>query len=438
MDRSVRDGTFASLEGFDWADRCLLTFEEGQPILHLDMPLTEALEIQNRPYLHGFTRNGSHFVATKGDSFHTMGRVTVSLDDLVIELPEHDKATRFHKDLVRTVFVFFDPVGVDDFFFKDFHGISYALDGQPLTLSGGHLVDKYAPETLDDLTLSLTTRSALYIDSDSISHSTSERICLRLDFDQPTVRSEVRRKIASIQTLIEAIGRPTHRYLRELFLLTESVEDHPVEPVEWWSRGLLGDRRTVPDRQHDPLRSGGFADSRPPAACLHEMGDLAALAQWTQLCERVPHLLSVLDTYRQGLAIDARSTILSLAVAWEHLAAYSRGSAQDAAWREIKDLVTRQSEDREIHGEMIELCWNTYLQIKHVTLRSSNRVTIPDSDPESQDAAAEFMYFTVLYAAFELAGISQPYPVEFNLFARDEDKWWPEWTRVADKYRTGV
>ncbi|MGP9707045.1 hypothetical protein [Brachybacterium sp. AOP24-D1-21] len=439
MDRNIRDGIFATLPGIEGAESSFLAFEQGQPVLHLDLSPLDSAQLLQQRRIEGYTRNVARFTATLNGSFTTNGRFTCALDDLLVEVPWDEDRGGFDRDVVHSAFAFFDPRAVDQFFFQEFLALGTAVDGEVISLDNADLAHKYTPAHAKNLAISLTTRSALYGPAaDVLSRSNYERVCLRMDFTEPTDLDTARRKIAAVQSLIEAIGKPGPHYLRELSVLSSEPGTEGLSIVDWWSKVLLGERGAVPNSDGDPLRSGGFSDGRLGPTGLKELGGLAALGRWIDLCDDVPHLLSVLDAQSRGFALDARASILSLAVGWEHLAAHSRGAVEQAAWREISALVTDAKEYLEVHRQMIELCWNTYTKIKHVALRggeSDSRATIRDDDHESLELAAEFMYLATLAAAFKIADIPDPYPVTFRLFAHDDERgWWPQWTEVATTY----
>lgn len=438
MDKNIHDGVFATVVSPENASG-LLAMEHGRPVLHLDVSPLDAGRVALSTAIEGFTRTGAHFMAVPDDSFTTNGRMSCLLDDLLVGDPWNESHIKFDRDVVHTAFAFFDPRAIDRFFFQDFRGVSMAIDGEVLELVSTDLVHKYSPARSDGLSLSMTTKSAQYSKAaEDLARSSQERIALRLDFESPVSLEEARRKIAAIQSLIEAIGKPGFNYLRELTIYSSEHNEPASAVVDWWSRGLLGDRGTVPSLDRDPLRSGGVGDGRLGPAGLDELGGLSALLKWIALCDEVPHLLSVLDAHARGLEIDARGAIVSLAVGWEHLAARSRGTIEPAAWREIAQLLTDDDDRLLIHRQMVELCWNTYLQIKHVALRggaADSRRTIPDDDHEALALAAEFMYSTLLATAFAVAEIPIPDVLTQRLFAHDDHRgWWPEWTTVADKH----
>ncbi|MGP9539367.1 hypothetical protein ACT3SP_15265 [Brachybacterium sp. AOP43-C2-M15] len=409
-------------------------------MLHLDLSLLDAAQMVQSPVIEGYTRSGARFTAVLDGSFSTTGRISCVLDDLLVDDPWDENRSGFDRDIVHTVFALFDPRAIDQFFFQDFRGLGKAIDGEVLELVGTDLVHKYSPAQVDGLSLSMTTKSAQFSRAaEELARSSQERIALRLDFEHPVPLEAARRKIAAMQSLIEAVGKPSFHYLRELTIYSSNRGEPGSSVVDWWSRGLLGDRGTVPSSKVDPLRSGGIGDRRLGPAGLKELGGLPALLRWVALCDEVPHLLSVLDAHARGLAIDARGSILSLAVGWEHLAARSRGTIESAAWREIAQLLTGDEDRLLLHRQMIELCWNTYLQIKHVALRggaTDNRRAVPDDDHDALALAADFMYSTVLATAFTIAEIPIPNALTQRLFAHDDARgWWPLWTTVAEKYR---
>lgn len=438
MDKSIRDGIFATLPSLGPASG-LLAIEHGHPVLHLDLSLLDTAQLLRSPDIEGYTRNGADFTAVLESSFTTNGRVSCALDDLLVDDPWAEDRTGFDRDVVHSVFAFFEPRAVDQFFFQDFRGIGMAVEGEALELVGTDMVHKYPSAQQDGTTLSLTTKSAQYSRAaEAVARSSQERIGLRFDYETPVRLEEARRTIAAVRSLLEAVGKPAHGYLRELTIHSSKSGEPASTVVDWWSRGLLGDRGTVPGPEADPLRRGGFGDTRLGPAGLEELGGLSALLRWIALCDEVPHLLSVLDSHARGLALDARASILSLAVGWEHLAARSRGSVESAAWREIAQLLTEGKDHLGIHRHMIELCWHTYLQIKHVALRGGagdSRRAIPDDDHDAIGLAAEFMYATLLAAAFTMARIPIPDVLAQRLFAHDDRHgWWPEWTAVTETY----
>src|SRR5699024_10439261 len=221
MDRSIRDGIFATLPGIEGAESSLLAFEQGQLVLHLDLsPLNSAQLLQQRR-IEGYTRNVARFTATLNGSFTTNGRFTCALDDLLVEVPWDEDRGGFDRDVVHSAFVFFDPRAVDQFFFQESQALGTAVDGEVISLDNADLAHKYTPAHAKNLAISLTTRSALYGPAaDVLSRSNYGRVCLRMDFTEPTDLDTARRKIAAVQSLIEAIGKPGPHYLRELSVLS--------------------------------------------------------------------------------------------------------------------------------------------------------------------------------------------------------------------------
>lgn len=409
-------------------------------MLHLDLNLREWMDLVSAPTISGFTRSGERFTAELSATFGTNGRVTVALDDLVVGPWEDHSARAVENGQVRAVFAFFEPRAVDDLFFRNLRPVSWSIDGEGLASTNLDLIDHYQPSAVPGTHwgLSLTTKSALYADAAaSISRSPQERLCLVLRYDTAEELATSRRHVSALQTLIEAVGSPQPRYLRELSLLLADPDGGSDIPADWWASSLLRHRGALHDTGPESPRIPRTRGDELTGIGLDELGGLLALQRWVLLCETVPHLLSVLDSHHRGLTVDSRASVLSLAVGWEHLAARSRGAAAAAAWREIANLL-RDGDDTSGHTEqMIELCWNTYLKIKHVELsggESDARATIADDDRASLDLAAQFMHHTVLAAAFTLAGIPVPGDLERRIYLTEFAEEQSPWTRVVSTY----
>lgn len=439
MDLSIRQGIFASLSSVQGAESCLLMFEEGRPVLHLDMGHDEWMALLRRRSIEGRTREGSDFSAVLDGSFSTNGRITVALDDLLVENPYERSEEAFDNRHLHTIELALDPQAVGGFFAGHHHDLDPFRTDELIGRRIDDLVALYEPVTTQSHGRSTTLALAAAYSSaasaiDVFSGRNRMRLLLRWESDPRIDLDVARRGVAAMLCLIDAVGRPRGNPLRELTVESSATEVSPPAVRSWWSKSLLGARDASAVTGADPLRSGGTNGASGVVAGLDEIGGLSAFVHWVALCDRVPHLLSVLDAHHHGFAIDARASILSLAVGWEHLAEASRGAAKEEAWKEIRDLLALKKGVGGSFEKMIELCWHTYLEIKHVRLRKTTRNTIPAEDRLALGIASDFMYSTVLAAAFALAGIPIPGSLQGRLSAFPESGWTPEWHWVVGRY----
>ncbi|MDN5895931.1 MAG: hypothetical protein L0H93_18140 [Nocardioides sp.] len=436
MDLSIRQGIFTSLASVPGAESCLLMFDDGRPVLHLDMGHDEWMTLLMRRSIEGRTREGSDFTAVLDGSFFTNGRITVALDDLLVSNPYERPDETFDSRHVRTLELALDPQAVGEFFVRDEHDLDHLRTEELIGRRIDDLVDLYDPVSMRchgrSTTLTLSAAYSVAASAiDGFSGRNRMRLRLRWESESTIDLDTARREVTAMLCLIDAVGRPRGNPLRELRVESSAPEGSRPAAMDWWSKSLLGARGSSAVTGADPLRSGGTNGASPVLAGLGELGGLSALVKWVALCDRVPHLLSVLDAHHHGFAIDARASILSLAVGWEHLAEASRGEAKEEAWKEIRDLLAPTEGGDGSFEKMIELCWYTYLEIKHVRLRKMTNNSIPAKDGRALGIASEFMYCTVLAAAFALAGIPIPGSLQGRLSAFPENGWTPEWHWVV-------
>lgn len=445
MDKQILDGTFSTVSSMQRGESALLLFEDDRPILHIDENIRGQIELANSrdSEISGYTRMGQSFSAEFVASYCTNGRLTLVLDDLVVGPIEKNYDNAVKNSTVKSVVMFCDQRSLDGFFLESATGFGYAIDGVGIKSSNLDSIINNFPATGNHEeswipAVSVMRRSQMHEDiGTAMAGSDQERLCIILTYENEASLAGARRHVSIIQSLIDAVGRPGEKYLHDLGLVLKDPDSDSTVRAEWWSSVILRRRSEYLNIGNSSPRIPSLKRQSRIMMDLSELGGLRAIQQWILLCEKVPHLLSVLNSREGTVAIDSRAEMLSLAVGWEHLAAYSRGTARSAAWREIYRVLSESDGEDVLMKKMIEMCWNTYLKIKHVELAGGGedaRVAIDDNDVDSLDLAAEFMYHTVLAGSFSLAGLRLPPDFDRYIHFHEASPYTSRWVSVVNKY----
>ena len=240
-----------------------------------------------------------------------------------------------------------------------------AIDGEVLELVSTDLVHKYSPARSDGLSLSMTAKSLSIQRQRRTSSQQPGADRPAPGFRSPVSLEEARRKIAAIQSLIEAIGKPGIQLPSSSRSTHRSTASPLPAVVDWWSRaGCSENRGTVPSLTG--IRSAAAAsgtDGSDPQSSTN-LGALCA-PKWIALCDESSSSTLRPRCPRRGLEIDARGRSSRLPSV-EDISQHAHAARSSPPRGERSQLLTDDDDRLLIHRQMVELCWNTYLQIKHV------------------------------------------------------------------------